>query len=207
MLSTLRNVQELLTTQSDSNDEHIGDTIHEMNSKVEYIYDKIVVMDDENINEDDIPMNEVGNLFKFRKFSGNAPWKKMNKKLRDLEMGLNSNFNDFFNMTMEMFEHQHDSLEKYGHNFAELLQCCRGSADDVSGFLHQLDSQLMNGKSANKEEEEEDGRSREQLRFDVNRIISAINEQKSLIIDGFDTRQRRINNINGLISNYNLNYF
>ena len=43
-------------------------------------------------------------------------------------------YNEFYNLTMEMFDQQHISLQSYERQFASLQQCCQGTASDLSGF-------------------------------------------------------------------------
>jgi hypothetical protein len=43
-------------------------------------------------------------------------------------------YNEFYNLTMEMFDQQHNSLQSYERRFASLQQCCQGTASDLSGF-------------------------------------------------------------------------
>ena len=83
------------------------------------------------------------------------PFKKANKRLREMEdirhrfttsldqmrMIVNTlmvdsdrRYNEFYNMTMEMFDQQHNSLQSYERQFASLQQCCQGTASDLSGF-------------------------------------------------------------------------
>ena len=83
------------------------------------------------------------------------PFKKANKRLREMEdirhrftssldqmraivntltRDADRRYNDFYNMTMEMFDQQHRTLESYERQFASLQQCCKGTASDLSGF-------------------------------------------------------------------------
>lgn len=83
------------------------------------------------------------------------PFKKANKRLREMEdirhrfttsldqmrvivntlmVDSDRRYNEFYNMTMEMFDQQHNSLQSYERQFASLQQCCQGTASDLSGF-------------------------------------------------------------------------
>ena len=43
-------------------------------------------------------------------------------------------FNDFFNMTLEMFEHQHHQIAMGEKTLAGIQLCCTGTASDLSDF-------------------------------------------------------------------------
>lgn len=139
----------------------------------------------------------------FRKVS--LPFKKANRRLRDMEdigrqlestMGeirtsvqlasadIDRKFSDFFNMTLEMFDHQHHQIEMSERTLAGIKLCCSGTASDLSDFKAKTESALE--KLESKQCTDLNPRSSAQLRFDSDRILSAIKEQKSLIIDGFD---------------------
>ena len=137
------------------------------------------------------------------------PFKKANKRLRDMEdighhleatMGeirshvhvastdIDRKFNDFFNMTLEMFEHQHHQMEMSEEALASLKQSCRGTTSDLSSFRAKAEP-ILSKVEAFVLAAERDGswsRSREQLRFDSDRILAVLKEQENILIDGFD---------------------
>lgn len=97
-------------------------------------------------------------------------------------------FNDFFNMTMEMFEHQHHQLENYETSLSGLRQCCGGTTSDLSDFkartlpaLERLDAYL-----ARNSQDQTSERCRQQIRFDADRILAAVKDQEKLILEGVD---------------------
>ncbi len=137
------------------------------------------------------------------------PFKKANKRLRDMEdighqlettMGeirshvrlasndLDRKFNDFFNMTLEMFEHQHHQMEMSEQTLAGLKQCCRGTTSDLSNFRAKAEPILSKVEAfvLASEREGSSARSRSQLRFESDRILSVLKQQENLLIDGFD---------------------
>ena len=83
------------------------------------------------------------------------PFKKANKRLRQMEdirhrfttsldqmrlivntlmVDSDRRYNEFYNLTMDMFDQQHISLQSYERKFASLQQCCQGTASDLAGF-------------------------------------------------------------------------
>lgn len=136
-----------------------------------------------------------------------VPFKRIHKRLRVLDTmehkfegiftqmdrtidgathDMEGKFNDFFNMTMEMFEHQHQQVEKQGLNFASIIQCCRGVHSDLSGLqatlipvITRMDSLVQSNEGTLDRREE---RLREQMRFDVNRILAVLNEHEKLLL-------------------------
>ena len=61
-------------------------------------------------------------------------------------------FSDFFNMTLEMFEHQHHQIETSEKTLAGIKLCCSGTAADLSDFkaktedvLDKIQSGAFNG--------------------------------------------------------------
>ncbi len=91
-------------------------------------------------------------------------------------------FGDFFNITMDMFEHQHGQTESLAAATAASRQCCSGVAADVSQWraeaapvLSRLDRAVAAASAAASAAAD---RQREQMRFDVNRILSAMAEQR-----------------------------
>jgi len=138
------------------------------------------------------------------------PFKKANRRLRDMEdigrqlestMGeirssvqiaaadFDQKFNDFFNMTLEMFEHQHHQFELGDRKLGGIKLSCSGIASDLSdfkakteAFLDKIESgSLMSGSIEN------ESRSREALRFESARILSVLKDHENLMIDGFDS--------------------
>merc|ERR1719270_2505277 len=106
-------------------------------------------------------------------------------------------YNEFYNMTMEMFDQQHNSLQSYERQFASLQQCCQGTASDLSGFDARTHSAFTRLESlfAYKDEDgsvlvnptiSTSSRSREQLRFDTNRIVAILKEHEKILVDRFD---------------------
>ncbi|XP_059094034.1 angiopoietin-related protein 3-like [Tigriopus californicus] len=116
---------------------------------------------------------------------------QMDQSIDGATHDIEGKFNDFFNMTMEMFEHQHLQVEKQGLNFASIIQCCRGVHSDLSGLqatlipvITRMDS-LMQSKEETLGRREE--RLREQMRFDTNRILAVLREHETLLIQDVET--------------------
>lgn len=201
---------------------HMKELLNDVSAKVDDIYDKMYVNEDgvvnsqgenEVISDDDYNFDQAidqyaqrhsgqGHLDRhffrlFRRIA--APFRKANKRLRDMEDARTSfeqimtelstlaessvkdvdrKFSDFFNMTMEMFEHQHHQLEEYDQSFASLRQCCIGTNSDLSALrasvvpiLNRMDTFMVSSVQSS---ELRDERQREQMRFDFNRVLAAI---------------------------------
>ena len=134
-----------------------------------------------------------------------APFKKAGRRLREMEsvrddfeataknleaVVMSSNeevdrrFGEFFNYTLEAFDHQHHQLEKYSKKLAELGQCCGGVGKEVEALVAKFNARSENGSVAaggnsgcNNGSVAALQRIREQMRFDANRILMAVNEQ------------------------------
>lgn len=149
----------------------------------------------------------------FRRLS--LPFKKANRRLRDMEdigrqlestmneirtnvqiasADFDRKFSDFFNMTLEMFEHQHYQIELSEKSLASIKLCCTGTAQDLSDFKAKTESLLNKIESGALMEQmprsQDSSRSRAQLRFDSERILSVLQDHEKLIIDGFDNCQK-----------------
>ena len=143
----------------------------------------------------------------FRRLS--LPFKKANRRLRDMEdigrqlestmneirtnvqiasADFDRKFSDFFNMTLEMFEHQHYQIELSEKSLASIKLCCTGTAQDLSDFKAKTESVLNKIESGTlmTMPSNQDSRSRAQLRFDSERILSVLQDHEKLLIDGFD---------------------
>ena len=104
------------------------------------------------------------------------PFKKANKRLREMEdirhrfttsldqmrvivntlmVDSDRRYNEFYNMTMEMFDQQHNSLQSYERQFASLQQCCQGTASDLSGFEARTHSAFTRVENLFRSEEQE----------------------------------------------------
>ena len=108
--------------------------------------------------------------------------------MRDAVTDIDRKFNDFFNMTMEMFEHQHHQLENYETSLNGLRQCCSGTTSDLSDFkarsvasLDRLDVFLARNMQDQNVE-----RCRQQIRFDADRIMAAVKDQEKLLLESAD---------------------
>ncbi len=133
------------------------------------------------------------------------PFKKANRRLRDMEdigrqlestMGeirtnvqiasadFDRKFSDFFNMTLEMFEHQHHQMEMGEKTLAGIKLCCTGTAADFSDFAAKTEDALT--KLGSLDSEGQSSRSSASLRYESERILSELKNQENLIIDGFD---------------------
>ena len=152
-------------------------------------------------NNDEADFEDLGNMDEetehhlvklFRRIS--QPFKKATKNvgkkfdravsdvtylLRDAASDIDRKFNDFFNMTMEMFEHQHHQLESYETSLSGLKQCCSGTTSDLSDFkarsvptFDRLDAFL-----ARNLQDQSTERCRQQIRFDADRIMAAVKDQ------------------------------
>jgi hypothetical protein len=139
----------------------------------------------------------------FANFSFLQPFKKASKSvskkfdravsdvtylMRDAVTDIDRKFNDFFNMTMEMFEHQHHQLENYETSLNGLRQCCSGTTSDLSDFkarsvasLDRLDVFLARNMNDQNVE-----RCRQQIRFDADRIMAAVKDQEKLLLENAD---------------------
>lgn len=143
----------------------------------------------------------------FRRLS--LPFKKANRRLRDMEdigrqlestMGeirttvqiasadFDRKFGDFFNMTLEMFEHQHHQSELGEKTLAGLKQCCAGTASDLSDFRAKTEAILDMIQQGMASATNHDSRSSASIRFDSERILSVLKDHENLIIDGFDKK-------------------
>ena len=145
----------------------------------------------------------------FKRFS--LPFKKANRRLRDMEdigqqlestMGeirtttqiaaadIDRKFSDFFNMSLEMFDHQHHQIQMGEKTLAGISQCCKGTAADLSEFKARTESALDQIQSGNvfvnDAKSRSGSRTNVQLRFDTERILAVLKNQESLILDGFD---------------------
>jgi hypothetical protein len=134
------------------------------------------------------------------------PFKKANRRLREMEdigqqlestMGeirnqvqiatadINHKFGDFYNMSLEMLEHQHHQLQMSEQSMAGLKLCCSGTASDLSDFRAKTESMLSKlvliGPNARN-----DAPIREQLRFNTDQIMSVLKQHEIVLIDGFD---------------------
>ena len=146
------------------------------------------------------------------------PFKKANRRLRDMEdigrqlestMGeirtsvqiaaadFDQKFNDFFNMTLEMFEHQHHQIALGEKTLAGIKLCCSGTASDLSDFKAKTESVLdkIESGSLMSPAIEDASRSRAALRFESERILSALKDHENLLIDGFDSCSSSSSNI------------
>merc|ERR1712223_601925 len=138
------------------------------------------------------------------------PFKKANRRLRDMEdigrqlestmdeirtsvqiaaADFDQKFNDFFNMTLEMFEHQHHQIALGEKTLAGIKLCCSGTASDLSDFKAKTESVLdkIESGSLMSPAIEDASRSRAALRFESERILSALKDHENLLIDGFDS--------------------
>ena len=106
-------------------------------------------------------------------------------------------FSDFFNMTLEMFEHQHHQIEISEKTLASIKLCCSGTASDLSDFKAKTESVLDKieaaGSFSRVNVPENDSRSRASLRFEIERILSELKDLENLVIDGFDNIDMRKN--------------
>lgn len=143
----------------------------------------------------------------FRRLS--LPFKKANRRLRDMEdigrqlestMGeirttvqianadFDRKFGDFFNMTLEMFEHQHHQSELGEKTLAGIKLCCAGTASDLSDFKAKTEAVLDMLRQQMPDESNYDPRSSASIRFDSERILSVLKHHENLLIDGFDKK-------------------
>ena len=162
--------------------------------------------DFELVNISGLESELEGQLIKlFRRLA--LPFKKANRRLRDMEdigrqlestMGeirtstqiaaadIDRKFSDFFNMTLEMFDHQHHQIEMSEKTLAGISLCCKGSASDLSEFKAKTESILNKIQSGDLMLPKRNDRTSVQLRFEVNRILAALKDHENLILDGFD---------------------
>ena len=162
--------------------------------------------DFELVNLSGLESELEGQLIKlFRRLA--LPFKKANRRLRDMEdigrqlestMGeirtstqiaaadIDRKFSDFFNMTLEMFDHQHHQIEMSEKSLAGISLCCKGSASDLSEFKAKTESILNKIQSGDLMIPKRNDRTSVQLRFEVNRILAALKDHENLILDGFD---------------------
>ena len=199
---------------------HGGGVCSELKETVKLIYDKVnsnsgrtegedIDFDETYLGDDEVFAEKRHFLEFFRRMS--LPFKKANRRLREMEdirrkfqsnvdemksdmssltIDMDRRYNDFYNMTIELFQQQHSTLETYERQFASLRQCCTGTVSDLSGFEAKTMSVLrrIEDRLALPVSEDVTQRSREQLRFDTNRIVSILKEHEKILVDGFDRK-------------------
>ncbi len=104
-------------------------------------------------------------------------------------------FGDFFNTSLEMFDHQHRQLERYSHRLTGLRQCCDGVRSEVESIAARSASSSSSSSPSSALRGSEEGsacsgagawkneRLREQMRFDANRVLAAVADQGRQIAD------------------------
>ncbi len=109
-------------------------------------------------------------------------------------VGFRYRFGDFFNTSLEMWDHQHRRMERHSQHLAELRQCCGGVREQVEAMAaarREEDALVTGGGSGGEVPSSRlarevaaacagaawNERAREQMRFDANRILSAIGDQ------------------------------
>jgi len=83
-----------------------------------------------------------------------------------------------------MFEHQHSHFETQSRSLASIDQCCSGVADELASFRASAEPALSrrDGAQGKKIRLELGERAREQLRFDANRVLAAVQGQERLLL-------------------------